>query len=197
MSELLKSGLQVAGEVAIGQLTLVGSTGTYISLADYFIEFNLYESIYNNVLSGDVVISDSRNLISYLPIKGEELLIVNFETPSIKAPISKTFRVYKIENRKIAKDRNTQVYSLKFASIEAFVDSASPIFEPYTGKPTQIAKKIFDKYLKVARSTSIDSSGSKFQSTDEKTELQVLHEASNDITFVTPGWTPKIGRAHV
>lgn len=195
MSDLINSGLQTAGDVSIGEITLVGANGRYISLQDYFVEFNLYESIYNNSLSGDIVISDSRNLITYLPIAGDELLIVSFETPSLGSSskygkISKTFRIYSIENRSIVRDRNTQVYCLKFVSLEAIADSVSPIFEPYTGKPSEIVKTIFDKYLKTTRSIAVDSSAGEFQTSDTKTELTVLDNTLNEVTFVTPGWTP-------
>ena len=195
MSDLINSGLQRAGDVSIGEITLVSSSGRYISLQDYFVEMNLYESIYNNSLSGDIVISDSRNLVTYLPITGDELLIVSFETPSLGSTsnygkINKTFRIYSIENRSIVRDRNTQVYCLKFVSLEAVVDSTSPIFEPYKGKPSEIVKTIFDKYLKTTRTIAVDSSASQYQTSEVKTELTVLDSTSNEVTFVTPGWTP-------
>ena len=67
MSTSTQSSLQAAGEVNIEKLFLVSNKGI-VSLSDYLIELNIYESIFNNVVSGDILISDSRNLIKEFSI---------------------------------------------------------------------------------------------------------------------------------
>ena len=69
MSISTQSSLQSAGEINIEQLFLVSNSGTSLSLLDYLVELNIYESIFNNVLSGDVLLSDSRNLIKEMNLK--------------------------------------------------------------------------------------------------------------------------------
>ena len=96
MSNSVQDGLQTPGEVSIEDLTLIAPNGISISLQDYFIELNLYESIYSNVMSGEIILSDSSNLIRYFPITGEEYLSVKLRTPgfddSDRYKIQKIFR---------------------------------------------------------------------------------------------------------
>ena len=95
--------LQSPGDISIDQIMIFALNGKYISVIDYLVELQLYESIFSNVLSGELSLSDSRNLIKELPIVGEELLIIKVKTPSLpdRYNISKTFKIYSIENRKI------------------------------------------------------------------------------------------------
>ena len=132
MSISTQSRLQSAGEISIEELTLVSNNGT-VSLLDYLVELNIYEGIYNNVVSGDILISDSRNLIKELSIIGEEYLIIKVVTPGLDYPIYKTFRITSVEDRMLVRDNNTQIYKLRFISQEAIIDSLSPLYNAFSG----------------------------------------------------------------
>ena len=91
--------LQSPGDISIDQIMIFALNGKYISVIDYLVELQLYESIFSNVLSGELSLSDSRNLIKELPIVGEELLIIKVKTPSLpdRYNISKTFKAKSIQ----------------------------------------------------------------------------------------------------
>jgi hypothetical protein len=92
MSISTQSSLQSPGEINIEQLFLVSSKGS-LSVFDYLVELNIYESIFNNVVSGDILLSDSRNLIKEMNIIGEEYLLIKVTTPGLENSIYKTFKV--------------------------------------------------------------------------------------------------------
>ena len=71
--------LQSPGDVDIQELFLVTAKGNYINLDSYLIEFNIYEDLFSNTLSGDIAISDSRNLIKELPIMGDEFIVIKLK----------------------------------------------------------------------------------------------------------------------
>lgn len=134
--------LQKAGSVVVGELNLISADGTVVELKEFLVELNLYEDIFSNTLYGDIVLSDSRNLIDTLPIIGEEYLNVFFYTPSFleqKQFIKKTFRVFRLSNRKIVRDNNTQLFTLHFASQELFSDILLPVFRSFEGKVSELA----------------------------------------------------------
>ena len=54
---------QSPGDISIDQIMIFALNGKYISVIDYLVELQLYESIFSNVLSGELSLSDSRNLI--------------------------------------------------------------------------------------------------------------------------------------
>ena len=191
MTSVAKNLLYEAGDVRINSLILQ-TTNFYVSLEDYLVEFNLYENIFNNTLSGDVVISDSRNIISLGPIIGEEYLIVDVVTPSFNEGIKKTFRVTSVENRTVIRDQNTQIYTLKFTSIETVIDSLLPLFNSYSGDVASIVNKIFNDNISTERNLILDNNGSnKLILSPEKSQLRILGGGTaNKIKFVSPGWTP-------
>ena len=94
MSEFATKQLDQAGDVDIQELTIISSKGTFLDVRDYLSELNLYEDIFSPSLYGNLLLSDSRNLIKELPIIGDEYLVVKFKTPTIEAPIEKTFRIF-------------------------------------------------------------------------------------------------------
>ena len=117
-------GLQRAGEVRIEQLKLINASDEVIDLTEFIVELNLYEDIFKSYLHGNLVLTDSRNLIDKYNIHGEEFLNVRLRTPSFldSEVIEKTFRVYKLSDRTIVRDKNTQNFTLHFISVEFFYD---------------------------------------------------------------------------
>lgn len=191
MTSVAKNLLYEAGDIRINSLILK-SKNFYVSLEDYLVELNLYENIFNNTLSGDIVISDSRNIISLGPIVGEEYLIVDVVTPSLNEGIKKTFRITSVENRTVIRDQNTQVYTLKFTSIETIIDSLLPLFNSYSGDVSTIVNKIFNDYISTERNLILDNNDSnKLILSPEKSQLRILGGGTeNKVKFVSPGWTP-------
>jgi hypothetical protein len=180
--------LEYTGQIDIKYLKLVSTSGLVIDLDDYLVELNIFEDIFNNYLSGQMMISDSRNIISKLPIKGEEYLILKANTPSLDKEISKTFRVYAVTDRKTVRDNNTQVYTLHFCSFEAIVDVLNPLYKPYEGKISDIVEKIFTEFIESPRTYEFDNNGLK--ESESSTPLYILNETSNKVKFISPGWTP-------
>ncbi len=115
-----QEGINRAGDVLVEQLTLIASDNTVIDLNEFVVELNLFEDLFSNFLHGNLVLSDSRNLIEKLNLHGEEVLILKVRTPSLDKihTISKTFRTYKISDRKIVRDNNTQTFVIHFTSFK-------------------------------------------------------------------------------
>lgn len=188
MTTSTQDGIQSPGEVSIEELILVAN-GKFIPLNDYLVELNIFESIFSNVMTGDILLSDSRNIVRYLPIIGEEYLIVKLQTPSLNSQIYKTFRVTSVEDRTIVRDQNTQLYKLKFISREALVDSLSPLYSAFTGTVSTIVEKIFSENIELNRNLNYSLNES-LSASQDKTALQVYSTSSNKVKFVSPGWTP-------
>jgi hypothetical protein len=189
MSISTQSSLQAAGEINIEQLFLVSTKGT-ISLTDYLVELNIYESIFNNVLSGDILLSDSRNLPKELDLVGDEYLVIKVTTPGLINSIYKTFKIISIADRIPVRDQNTQLYKFKFISQEALIDSLSPLYNAFSGQVDTIIDKIFTDNLAISRNLVYNETNNKLSESKEKTALVVFSEAANKVKFVSPAWTP-------
>ena len=174
MSISTQSTLQSAGEINIEQLFLITLNGS-ISILDYLVELNIYESIFNNVLSGEILLSDSRNLIKEFDLLGEEYLLVKVTTPGLSNTIYKTFKIVSIEDRILVKE-STQLYKLKFISQEAIVDSLSPLYNAFSGQIDTIVDKIFTESLEQPRTHVYNETNNKLSISTEKTQLFVFSE---------------------
>lgn len=192
MSKDFQEGLTRAGDIRIEQLILVASDNTTIDLSEFLVELNIYEDIFNNYLHGNIVITDSRNLIEKLNIHGEEVLIIKLRTPSLDetSVIKKTFRTYKISDRKIVRDNNTQNYVIHFVSAELYLDVLLPLFTPFEGDIDTVVENIFTNFIATAREFEIDKTENAIKVKDSLSPLVILNSASNRVKFVSPGWSP-------
>ena len=80
-------------DVNILKLDLVCLNETYDLRTDALIELNIFESIYENQITGHIGIMDSFGMIEKGPITGDEKLVVSFQTSDEGgyAVYSKTF----------------------------------------------------------------------------------------------------------
>ena len=86
-------------------------------------DFNIYESIYNKTLSGNILLVDSQNIIRKLPLTGNERIEFKFFTPG--SPYAYDFTektghpmyIYKIQSRTRINPK-TQIYMINFCSKE-------------------------------------------------------------------------------
>jgi hypothetical protein len=170
----------------------MSSTGIVLDVKDYLVELNIYEDIFSNFLTGDLLISDSRNLTKELPILGEEFLVIRLKTPSIEETINRFFRIYGISDRIITKDHNTQIYRLKFTSIEAITDSLIPLHNSFVGRIDEVVNKIYDTYLKSLKNVTVVKKNNNIsvELKGEELVLKILSKTDNIVKFVSPGWSP-------
>ncbi len=187
-----QEGINRAGDVLVEQLTLIASDNTVIDLNEFVVELNLFEDLFSNFLHGNLVLSDSRNLIEKLNLHGEEVLILKVRTPSLDKihTISKTFRTYKISDRKIVRDNNTQTFVIHFTSAELFLDVLLPLFISFEGNISDVVENIFQTYVTTFRDFEIDSSGNNITTSTQQTPFIILNTPSNKVKFVSPGWSP-------
>ena len=187
-----EQGLQKAGEVRIEQLKLINAADEIIDLTEFIVELNIYEDIFKNYLHGTIVLTDSRNIIDQYNIHGEEFLNVKFRTPSFpdSAVIQKTFRVFKLSDRTIVRDTNTQNFILHFISIEFFYDMSLPLFAPFEGNIFEVAGRIFTDFIASSRNFNVNELSNAVEENPVGTDLIVINETSNKVKFVSPGWSP-------
>jgi hypothetical protein len=180
--------LDSPGQVQIDNLVLISfRKQSYLNLTDYLVELNLYEDIFRETISGDIVLSDSRNLINAFGMVGEEYLSLTIRTPTMSSDrgISKIFKVHALKDKMYAKDGSTLIYKLSFMSLEMFQDVLNPIYKAFSGKPEEIVTAIYQDYLAVNRNIQISGE----TASDVKSPLTIFGETANTLKFVSPGWS--------
>lgn len=165
-----------AGDVLIEKIDLICEGNRVLPLNEFLIELNLYEDLFNNALHGNIFITDSRNIIQEYNIKGQEELVLQFRTPTFakEQGISLTLRTYKITDRNIVRDNNTQNFVLHFTTKEMFKDVVTPLSQVFEGSVKDVANKIFTNFLR-------DVSNS---------NLFFITAVDNPVKFIPARWTP-------
>jgi len=110
------------------------------------VEFNIYESMFVNAMTGTLVISDSTNLISKLPIQGTEQLTFKLSTPGSRAidctDPGDAMHVYSVSDKQQSGD-GQEVYTLHFASREFLRNIRTRVSQAYSGRIDQMVASIF------------------------------------------------------
>ena len=105
--------MEFAGDYNLNNILLVNheakeETGI-VDIKRMAMELNIYESIFNNAVTGTMVITDAQNVIAKLPIQGTERLMFKISTPGTKdittivdasEETGHPFHVYKITDKK-------------------------------------------------------------------------------------------------
>ena len=81
----MTQGVQYAGEFIIEEAVLISPNGlkTDILTDLALIEINIFEDIFRSSITGNILVGDTRNIISKLPIMGQEKLSLKIATPSL------------------------------------------------------------------------------------------------------------------
>lgn len=199
------SSYQSPGDVVLRNLTLypsIPNAPESIDLKEFAIEVNIYESIFSTFVTGDLVLADSLNLISKLPLIGEEFLHIDFNIPNTDEEISinRTFKINGIKEKFKSVNGNTSVYKITFSSLEMYKDLLTTLNSSFVGSATTLVDKIFSENISTPRSflnTSNKNPIAGRSTTDvvpvenkEKSELIILNSPKNILKFVSNNWTP-------
>tara|TARA_A100001035_G_scaffold277405_1_gene274144 strand:+ start:1289 stop:2710 length:1422 start_codon:yes stop_codon:yes gene_type:complete len=124
-------------------------------------EFSIYESIDGKFLSGDMTLLDATNAIQELPITGFERVEFFFRTPGTTKGFDFSIKsghpmfVYSLTNRQAVNPRS-QIYTLKFISLEAIRDHQTRISKAFTGGVDQMIVDVCKDFLKTKKDILVE-----------------------------------------
>lgn len=171
----IPDGIAKATDYSIEQLTLVGTSGTAVDLREVMRELNIFEDLFSNTMTGSLFISDTQNLINMLPIVGMEYLLVTLTKPTTPWKMQKTFRVYKIGDRKKGSNASED-YVLHFCSEESVISQSVKISKSYKGMTvSSMVKDICTTFLKID---------------PVKLPASAITDTVGNFDVVIPYWTP-------
>ena len=156
--------IQFAGDYRLNGIILHNHENEGIDPADkgidiqpLVLEFNLYESINKNSVTGSMVIADSINLIGKLPIQGSERVSFKLSTPGAhdeghivdcSVRTGHPMHIYKLTDKHQISEGVT-AYTLHFCSREFLRNLRTRVSEAFTGRMDQMVFKILgdENYL--------------------------------------------------
>jgi len=105
---------------------------------------DIYENIFSPHLTGEIQILDDSNLISEVPILGQETVFIYYQFKDTEVEL-----VFNVAEIKDAKQINEGygAYILKLVSLKQFLNATNLFSRSYTGRNTDIIKNIHSDYL--------------------------------------------------
>jgi len=165
--------ISFVGEVNVSKIDLISTNGYATDITNLVVETNVYEDMFSNSISATLVIADATNLSEVLPIVGEEIVEIEFTTPTLQQKFIKTFYVYKISDRNLSEASRAQTYVMHLCSKELIISENNKISKAFSGKISTTVSNIF--------------SDKEFIGSDKKL---IVEDTSNSYSFVAPYWTP-------
>lgn len=153
----------------VQEVSIKTYSGRTAKLNNMWTQIDIYEDIFNNCLSGQLIIKDHQNLILNAPLCGRETLTIKFKTPG-RASNTKEFFVYKVGPRQPETNEQTVIYTLSFVSKEFITSQQTKVSKFYDGKINETVEKIFKDYM---GGSVIDAS-------------PCMHKQK----FIIPNWSP-------
>ena len=134
---------QFAGDYILESVVLTNHVGFKVDIKHIMIELNIYESIYKNSVTGNIVIADEGNQIARMSIQGLERIAFHLKTPGVSygkedvvdasEETGEPFHVYKVTDR-VQLGRGIMSYKLHFASREFMRNIRTKVSQSYDGK---------------------------------------------------------------
>ena len=138
----------IAHNIEIKRITIFNHMNESVDLKEIFLEMNLYNSVFEPAIYGDIILVDSHSLLTRLPIIGEERIEIEFNTPGNDIKLFKGV-VYTV--KEIAPDAKgaKSSYVLNFCSEEILQNFAVHVAKSYknTLNAEQIVEDILKTYL--------------------------------------------------
>ena len=146
--------IEFAGDFRLSNITIHNHEDTLaVDIKGLVVEFNIYESIFNDSLTGSLVISDSTGLIGKLPVQGTERLTFKLSTPGSPTidcteESGHPMHVYAVSDKQQDGDTK-EIYTLHFASREFLRNIRTRVSQAYSGRMNEMVASILgdENYL--------------------------------------------------
>lgn len=170
------------GNVKITNAVVLNAEGKGCNIKNIISSINIYEDIMSPFISGNVVISDAIALAELLPFQGEEMLILELETPGLTDGDSAetdinykrvfTTHLYKMVSKENAALKKV-MYELAFMSLDAVKDMNTKVSRTFRGNASDIAKTLLAEPELLGTNKEL-----------------LIEPTSNKVAFTANFWTP-------
>lgn len=157
------NGLTKEGDYKLLELAVIpytGNTAHKIDLSAVRVQINIFEDLFSNTMSGNVVLSENWDLHQLLPLIGQETLLVSFTRPKLNVVNTYAFRVYKSSERYVEKTRQ-HVYVLNFVSPEQIRNETTNVSRAFRQVPySEMVRIMYSEHLSLGKPCTIEDTKS-------------------------------------
>jgi hypothetical protein len=136
MGKMSLDRLSKPGDIIIEQVTVTSYTGFSMNVRGQLVGLTIYEDIYNNTLSGQLILNDAMAMVKHFPLVGNEKVNIVFYLPGDEVetvPVNLTFKVFNVSSHTKTTTDNSKFAVLELVSIESDKGNANRFSRSFTG----------------------------------------------------------------
>ena len=143
----MPEGVFRAGNFELRELVLVGSSGVEVDLSAAVINITLFESIGQYAITGEMIVQDSVNLSSILPVIGQEYLKIQLATPTVRnknqmIDFTQNAMMVTSIDEKMEIGNGAVAQTINFCSRELLMNERVRIISSLTGSCSSIVEQV-------------------------------------------------------
>lgn len=133
------------GQYMLNKLSITTNSTTPVELDINAVmkDMTIYESIYNNTISGNITVVDSSNMIREYNLGSYEKIKIEYNTAGVETPTVVNAIIYKV-SKPFRMSEHASAHTLYFASEELFNSIANKVFTGHEEEISSIVEKLFD-----------------------------------------------------
>ena len=136
------------GDIELKHITLQNYRGAKVDLQKVMEEFTIFHDMMDNGLYLDILIVDANGLVEFTPIVGDEVIVMQFRTPTFKDMRTYVFRIFSVEDKVKTNDRGDN-YVIRAVSQEVINDHRNSVNKSYTNlSGSSVIKSIYNEFVK-------------------------------------------------
>jgi hypothetical protein len=142
----------------LATLDIIGHNGDVIDLTGIYTKIIVMEDMFTQSVNVDLFISDTSDMISTLPIIGQERVELKFKSPAASRYIYLQLWVYRVSNLKV--ERGELEYRLNLVTMDLVSNFEHKISRYFSNNSAAIALQIFEEFgssksLSISRSEDV------------------------------------------
>lgn len=116
---------------------------------------NIYESVIQPMIVGDVVFQDAIGLLNNFPLIGEEIFEITFKTPTY-SPVTYKLNLYMYDQFQIADNSKSVTFTGHLISKEGLINNTKLVSKRFNQQISTSVSQILTEYLKTTDSIDIE-----------------------------------------
>ena len=189
------SSPELSGDFRLKELSIHSPSNDNVLLLDStsaFVELNIYEDLFSNVLKGSYTFLDTQGYAETIPIIGDETLIISYLTPggegtqtdvssselnsqtASEEAVKQRFKIY--DCIEIGMKERAKIYQLYFVSEEYLYSSKMKVSKGYKETYSNVVKDVLKKINKNMR--------------EDLTKQSFIENTATQQNVIIPNWEP-------
>jgi hypothetical protein len=116
---------------------------------------NIFESVIQPMIVGDVVFTDAIGLLNNFPLIGEEIFEITFKTPTY-SPVTYKLNVYMYDQFQISDNNKSVTFTGHLISNEGLVNNTRSVSKRFNQQISSSVSQILTEYLKTTDTLDIE-----------------------------------------